>query len=127
MAEIATKITSADEMRREVPGLIGRGSSIAQAHRLALNRWRVERAAEPGAKERGRAMSGGKAYRHGYIATLPHTRPQPADAGVDFEGILIVIVASMLIVFVTALATDPSLLSTAEQSLRAMLSDLVRR
>jgi len=38
-----------------------------------------------------------------------------------------VIVASMLIVFVTALATDPSLLGSAEQWLRAVLSDLLRR
>jgi len=85
------------------------------------------RAAEPGAKERGRAMSGGKAYRHGYYATLPNARPQPASEGVDFDGIFIVIVASMLIVFVTALATDPSLLGSAEQWLRAVLSDLLRR
>jgi hypothetical protein len=42
----------------------------------------------------------------------------------DFQGMLIVIVASMLIVFVTALATDPSLLATAEQWLRAILSNL---
>src|SRR5436305_15078732 len=126
MTEIATKITSTDEMRREVPGLIGRESSIAQAHSLALNRWRVE-AAEPGAKERGRTMSGGKAYRHGYYATLPHARPQPASGRVDFDGIFIVIVASMLIGFVTALATDPSLLGSAEQWLRAVLSDLLRR
>jgi hypothetical protein len=69
-------------------------------------------------------MSGGKAYRHGYYATLPHTRPQPTSEGVDFEGVLIVIVASLLIVFVTALATDPSLLGSAEQWLRAMASDL---
>ncbi len=127
MTEIATKIASTDEMRREVPGLIGRESSIAQAHSLALNRWRVERAAEPGAKERGRTMSGGKAYRHGYYATLPHTQPQRASAGVDFDGILVVIVASMLIVFVTALATDPSLLGSAEQWLRAVLGDVLRR
>jgi len=51
MTEIATKITNMDEMRREVPGLIGRESSIAQAHSLALNRWRGGEAAEPGAKE----------------------------------------------------------------------------
>jgi hypothetical protein len=72
-------------------------------------------------------MSGGKAYRHGYYATLPHARPQRESAGIDFEGILIVIVASMLIVLVTALATDPSLLPTAEQWLRTVLSDLLRR
>ena len=72
-------------------------------------------------------MSGGKAYRHGYYATLPNARPQPASEGVDFDGIFIVIVASMLIVFVTALATDPSLLGSAEQWLRAVLSDLLRR
>jgi hypothetical protein len=69
-------------------------------------------------------MSGGKAYRHGYYATLPNTRVEPASAGIDFDGILIVIVASLLIVFVTALATDPSLLATAQQWLKAMLSDL---
>lgn len=69
-------------------------------------------------------MSGGKAYRHGYYATLPHTRPQPVSEGIDFQGILIVVVASMLIVFVTALATDPSLLATAEQGLRATQADL---
>jgi len=124
MAEIATKIPSADARGREVPGLIGWESSIAQAHKLALNQWRVERAAEPGAKERGRAMSGGKAYRHGYYATLPHARPQQAPAGIDLEGILVVIVASLLIVFVTAIATDRTLLTTLDQSFRAMLSDL---
>ncbi len=53
MAEIATKITSADRIRHEVPGLIGWESSIARAHSQALNQWRVERAAEPRAKERG--------------------------------------------------------------------------
>src|SRR5438309_12076552 len=72
-------------------------------------------------------MSGGKAYRHGYYATLPNARPQPASGGVDFDGIFIVIIASMLIVFVTALATDPSLLGSAEQWLRTVLSDLLRR
>lgn len=69
-------------------------------------------------------MSGGKAYRHGYYATLPHTRPQAESARIDFQGILIVIVASMLIVFVTALATDPSLLANVERSLQTMLSNL---
>jgi len=42
MAEIATKITSAYDGRPQVPGLIGRESSIARAHSLALNRQRVE-------------------------------------------------------------------------------------
>src|SRR5438477_7812657 len=123
MAEIATKITSEHRMRHEVPGLIGWESSIARAHSLALNRygWRAD---EPGAKERGRAMSGGKAYRHGYYATLPHTKPQPASAGIDFDGILVVIIASLLIVVVTAIATDRTLLTQVDQSFRAMLTDL---
>ena len=53
MAEIATKITRADRIVTRVPGLIGWESSIAGAHRLALNQSRVERAAEPGAKREG--------------------------------------------------------------------------
>ena len=69
-------------------------------------------------------MSGGKAYRHGYYATLPHTRPQQVSADIDFHGILVVIVASLLIVLVTAVATDKTLLTQVDQSLRAMLSDL---
>ncbi len=69
-------------------------------------------------------MSGGKAYRHGYYATLPPTKPQQASAGIDFEGILIVTVASLLIVLVTAIATDRTLFTQVEQSFRAMLSDL---
>jgi hypothetical protein len=69
-------------------------------------------------------MSGGKAYRHGYYATLPPSKPQPASASTDFEGILVVIVASLLIVLVTAIATDRTLLTQVEQSFRAMLSDL---
>lgn len=71
-------------------------------------------------------MSGGKAYRHGYYATLPHTTPQRASAGMDFDGILVVIVLSMLIVVVTALATDRSLLSGVEQSFRAFASDVTQ-
>jgi len=69
-------------------------------------------------------MSGGKAYRHGYYATLPPTRPQPASAGMDFDGILVVIIASLLIVMVIALATDRTLLTQLDQSFRAMLTDL---
>jgi len=69
-------------------------------------------------------MSGGKAYRHGYYATLPPTKPQQTSAGTDFEGILVVIVASLLIVLVTAIATDRTLLTQVDQSFRAMLSDL---
>ena len=69
-------------------------------------------------------MSGGKAYRHGYYATLPHTRPQQAAPSIDFDGIVVVIVASLVIVFVTAVATDRSLLTSVDQALRSMLSDL---
>jgi hypothetical protein len=69
-------------------------------------------------------MSGGKAYRHGYYATLPHTRAQPASTGVDFQAVLVVIVASLLILLVTAIATDRSLLTEVDQSVRAMLNDL---
>jgi hypothetical protein len=69
-------------------------------------------------------MSGGKAYRHGYYATLPHTKPQQASAGTDLQGIFVVIVASLLIVLVTAIATDRTLLTQFDQALRAMLSDL---
>jgi hypothetical protein len=69
-------------------------------------------------------MSGGKAYRHGYYATLPPTKPQQASAGIDFEGILIVTVASLLIVLVTAIATDRTLFTQVEQAFRTMLSDL---
>ena len=69
-------------------------------------------------------MSGGKAYRHGYYATLPHTRPQQAAASIDFDGIVVVIIASLVIVFVTAVATDRSLLTSVDQSLRSLLSDL---
>ena len=69
-------------------------------------------------------MSGGKAYRHGYYATLPHTRPQQAAPSIDFDGILVVIVASLVIVLVTAVATDRSLLTSVDLSLRSMLSDL---
>ena len=42
MAKIATKITGTYDGRPQVPGLIGRESSIAQPHKLALNRLRVE-------------------------------------------------------------------------------------
>ena len=69
-------------------------------------------------------MSGGKAYRHGYYATLPPTRPQQAAASMDFDGILVVIIASLLIVMVIALATDRTLLTQLDQSFRAMLTDL---
>ena len=68
--------------------------------------------------------NGGKAYRHGYYATLPHTRPQPASADVDFHGVLVVIVASLLIVLVMAVATDRTLLTEVDQSFRSMLTDL---
>ncbi|HEX9265925.1 MAG TPA: hypothetical protein VF965_00425 [Candidatus Limnocylindria bacterium] len=68
-------------------------------------------------------MSGGKAYRHGYYATIP-TRPQQASAGMDFDGILVVIIASLLIVLVVALATDRTLLTQLDQSFRSILSDL---
>lgn len=71
-------------------------------------------------------MSGGKAYRHGYYATLPHTTPERASTGMDFEGIMVVIVLSVLIVLVTAIATDRSLLSATEQSFRALASDLTQ-
>ena len=69
-------------------------------------------------------MSGVKAYRHGYYATLPPTRPQPAPAAMDFDGILVVIIASLLIVLVIALATDRTLLTQLDQSFRSMLTDL---
>ncbi len=69
-------------------------------------------------------MSGGKAYRHGYYATAPHTRPQQAAPSIDFDGILVVIIASLVIVLVTAVATDRSLLTSVDQSVRSMLSDL---
>ena len=69
-------------------------------------------------------MSGGKAYRHGYYATLPPTRPQQAAPRIDFDGILVVIIASLVIVVVTAVATDRSLLTSVDQSLRSLLSDL---
>ncbi len=69
-------------------------------------------------------MSGGKAYRHGYYATLPHTTPQQAAPSIDFDGIVVVIIASLVIVFVTAVATDRSLLTSVDQLLRSMLSDL---
>ena len=69
-------------------------------------------------------MSGGKAYRHGYYATLPHTKPQQASAGIDFDGVLVVIIASLLIVLVVALATDRTLLTQLDQSFRSILSDL---
>jgi len=91
------------------------------AWRSIVSGWRAE---EPGAKERGRAMSGGKAYRHGYYATLPHTKPQQPSAGIDFDGVLVVIIASLLIVVVTAIATDRTLLTQVDQSFRAMLTDL---
>ena len=52
MAKIATKITSAYDGRPQVPGLIGRESSIAQPHKLALNRLRVEGRHEPEGLER---------------------------------------------------------------------------
>src|SRR5712692_1128080 len=42
MTEIATNIRTAYDARPQVPGLIARGSSIAQPHKLALNRIRVE-------------------------------------------------------------------------------------
>jgi hypothetical protein len=69
-------------------------------------------------------MSGGKAYRHGYYATLPHTRPQQAAPSVNFDSILVVIIASLVIVLVTAIATDRSLLTSVDQSLRSIVSDL---
>ena len=69
-------------------------------------------------------MSGGKAYRHGYYATLPHTKPQQAAPTIDFDGVLVVIIASLLIVLVTAVATDRSLLTSVDQSLRSLVSDL---
>ena len=69
-------------------------------------------------------MSGGKAYRHGYYATLPPTKPQQASEGTGFESILVVIVASVLIVLITAIATDRTLFTQVEQLFRAMLSDL---
>ena len=69
-------------------------------------------------------MSGGKAYRHGYYATLPHARPEKASAGIEFQGILVMIIASLLIVVVTAIATDRTLLTQVDQSFRAMLTDL---
>jgi len=69
-------------------------------------------------------MSGGKAYRHGYYATLPHTKPQQPSTGIDFDGVLVVIIASLLIVVVTAIATDRTLLTQVDQSFREMLTDL---
>ena len=69
-------------------------------------------------------MSGGKAYRHGYYATLPHTTPQQASAVIDFHGIVVVVVLSLLIVLITAVATDRTLLTQVDQSFRAMLTDL---
>jgi hypothetical protein len=67
--------------------------------------------------------SGGKAYRHGYLATLPHTT-QTAPKGMEFEGILVVIVASLLIVLITAVATDRTVLTSIDDSLRSMVTDL---
>ncbi len=69
-------------------------------------------------------MSGGKAYRHGYYATLPHARPQQAAPSINFDSILVVIIASLVIVLVTAFATDRSLLTSVDQSLRSIVSDL---
>ncbi len=66
--------------------------------------------------------SGGKAYRHGYYATLPHTTP--ASAGIDVDGILVMIVASLLIVLVTAVATDRTLLTSIDDSFRSLATDL---
>ncbi len=68
--------------------------------------------------------NGGKAYRHGYYATLPHTKPQQASASMDFQGVLVVIIAALLIVLVTAVATDRTLLTQLDESFRAMLTDL---
>jgi len=42
----------------------------------------------------------------------------------DFDGILVVIIASLLIVLVVALATDRTLLTQLDQSFRSILSDL---
>ena len=69
-------------------------------------------------------MSGGKAYRHGYYGTLPHTTPQRAAPRIDFDGIVVVIIASLVIVLVTAVATDRSLLTSVDQSLRSLFWDL---
>ena len=69
-------------------------------------------------------MSGGKAYRHGYYATLPHARPQQPAPSINFDSILVVIIASLVIVLVTAIATDRSLLTSVDQSLRSIVSDL---
>jgi len=69
-------------------------------------------------------MSGGKAYRHGYYATLPHARPQQAAPSINFDSIVVVIIASLVIVLVTAIATDRSLLTSVDQSLRSIVSDL---
>ena len=54
VAEIATKIRTAYDGGPQVPGLIGRESSIAQPHKLALNRLRVEGRHEPEGLERKR-------------------------------------------------------------------------
>jgi hypothetical protein len=67
--------------------------------------------------------SGGKAYRHGYLAALPHAT-QTASKGMEFEGILVVIVASLLIVLLTAVATDRTVLTSIDDSLRSMVTDL---
>lgn len=68
--------------------------------------------------------SGGKAYRHGYYATLPHTTPQSASARIDFDGILVMVVASLLIVLVAAVATDRTLLTAIDDSVRSLAADL---
>ena len=68
--------------------------------------------------------SGGKAYRHGYYATLPHTTPQSGSARIDFDGILVMLVASLLIVLVAAVATDRTLLTSIDDSLRSLGANL---
>ena len=69
-------------------------------------------------------MSGGKSYRHGYYATIPHTRPQVAES-TDFEAIFVVIFAAMLIVLIAAVATDPTLSTSIGQLVGTAWSEAV--
>ena len=70
-------------------------------------------------------MSGGKAYRHGYYATVPHTRQHVAEGSTDLEAMFVVIFAAMLIVLVAAVATDPTLSAAIGQIVGTAWSEAV--
>jgi len=127
MAEIATRITSADDGRPQVPGLIDRESSIAQPHKRALNRLRVGGRHEPEGLERKLAMSAGQSLRRGYaygVNPAVHSGPALARHKASTDMVSLIVMATLIFVIV-AVASDPVLAASAGRILGTAWSDAI--